>query len=100
MPMHRYVLPEWVKERVLRRQGRLFANETIEAARSALVVVDMQNYFCAAGFPLEVPLSRAVVPNINRLARALRAAGGAVVWVQTSAAGAREHWSNFETRLL
>jgi ureidoacrylate peracid hydrolase len=49
--MHRYVLPEWVKERVLRRQGRLFANETIAAAHSALVVVDMQNYFCAEGFP-------------------------------------------------
>ena len=98
--MHRYVLPEWVKERVLRRQGRLFANETIEAARSALVVVDMQNYFCAEGFPAEVPLSRAVVPNINRLARAIRAAGGTVVWVQTDSAEALTRWGNHHKHML
>jgi ureidoacrylate peracid hydrolase len=98
--MHRYVLPEWVKERVLRRQGRLFANETIEAARSALVVVDMQNYFCAEGFPAEVPLSRAVVPNINRLARAMRAAGGTVVWVQTDSAEALTRWGNHHKHML
>jgi ureidoacrylate peracid hydrolase len=98
--MHRYVLPEWVKERILRRQGRLFANEIIEAARSALVVVDMQNYFCAEGFPGEVPLSRAIVPNINRLARAMRAAGGTVVWVQTDSAEALTRWSNHHKYML
>jgi ureidoacrylate peracid hydrolase len=98
--MHRYVLPEWVKERVLRRQGKLFANETIGAARSALVVVDMQNYFCAEGFPAEVPLSRAVVPNINRLARAMRAAGGTVVWVQTDSAEALTRWGNHHKYML
>jgi ureidoacrylate peracid hydrolase len=98
--MHRYVLPEWVKERILRRQGRLFANEIIEAARSALVVVDMQNYFCAEGFPGEVPLSRAIVPNINRLARAMRAAGGTVVWVQTDSAEALTRWGNHHKYML
>jgi nicotinamidase-related amidase len=30
-------------------------------------VVDMQNYFCAQGFPLEVPLSREITPNVNRM---------------------------------
>jgi ureidoacrylate peracid hydrolase len=98
--MHRYVLPEWVKERVLRRQGKLFANETIAAGRSALVVVDMQNYFCAEGFPAEVPLSRAIVPNINRLARAMRAAGGTVVWVQTDSAEALTRWGNHHKYML
>ena len=98
--MHRYVLPEWVKERVLRRQGKLFANETIEAARTALVVVDMQNYFCAEGFPAEVPLSRAIVPNINRLARAMRAAGGTIVWVQTDSAEALTRWGNHHKYML
>jgi len=98
--MHPYRPSDTVRQRVLRRMGKPFANEAIDAGRTALVVVDMQNYFCAPGFPLEVPQSRAVVPNINRLARALRTAGGTVAWVQTSAAGAREHWRNFETRLL
>ena len=98
--MHRYVLPEWVKERVLRRQGKLFANDTIAAGRSALVVVDMQNYFCGEGFPAEVPLSRAIVPNINRLARAMRAAGGTVVWVQTDSAEALTRWGNHHKYML
>jgi ureidoacrylate peracid hydrolase len=98
--MHRYVLPEWVKERVLRRQGKLFANETIAAAHTALVVVDMQNYFCAEGFPAEVPLSRTIVPNINRLARAMRAAGGTVVWVQTDSAEALTRWGNHHKYML
>ena len=98
--MHRYIMPDWVKERVLRRQGKLFANDTIEAARTALVVVDMQNYFCAEGFPAEVPLSRAIVPNINRLAAAMRAAGGTVAWVQTDAAEALTRWGNHHKYML
>jgi ureidoacrylate peracid hydrolase len=98
--MHRYCVPEWVKQRVLSRQGKPFANEAITAGRSALVVVDMQNYFCAEGFPAEVPLSRAIVPNINRLARAIRAAGGTVVWVQTDAAEALTRWGNHHKHML
>jgi ureidoacrylate peracid hydrolase len=98
--MHRYVVPQWVKERVLRRQGKLFAHDTIAAERAALVVVDMQNYFCAEGFPAEVPLSREIVPNINRLARALRAAGGTVVWVQTDSAEAMTRWGNHHRHML
>jgi ureidoacrylate peracid hydrolase len=98
--MHRYAVPDWVKQRVLQRQGKLFANEAIAAERSALVVVDMQNYFCAKGFPAEVPLSREIVPNINRLARAMRAAGGTVVWVQTDSAEALTRWGNHHTFML
>src|SRR6266852_3551841 len=56
MLMHRYVMPDAVKERVMRRQGKLFSHDTIEAARAALVVVDMQNFFCGEGFPLEALL--------------------------------------------
>ena len=102
--MHHYVVPDAVKDRLLRRRGKLVSLDTIDAARTALVVVDMQNYFVAEGFPLEVPLARAIVPNINRMAKALRAAGGAVAWVQTSSArlvGSRgprfpeESWDGF-----
>lgn len=98
--MHSYAIPASVKDRVIRRQGKLVAHDNIDAARTALVVVDMQNYFVAEGFPLEVPYARGIVPNINRLARALRAAGGTVVWVQTSAAGALELWANHHRHML
>jgi len=98
--MHRYVVPASVRDRVVSRMGKLLAHDTIEAGRTALVVVDMQNYFCAQGFPAEVPLSREIVQNINRMVKTLRAAGGAVVWIQTTAVGALEHWANFQTRML
>jgi len=98
--MHPYTIPAAVKDRVIRRQGKLISHDTIDPVRTALVVVDMQNYFVAEGFPLEVPVSRAIVPNINRLARTLRAAGGVVVWVQTTATGALEHWTNHHRHQL
>jgi ureidoacrylate peracid hydrolase len=98
--MHRYVVSEAVKERLLRRQGKLASHDTIDAARTALVVVDMQNHFVAEGFPAEVPLSREIVPTINRLARAMRAVGGQVVWIQTTATGALQHWGNHHKFML
>src|SRR4029077_2952153 len=98
--MHCYVVSEAVKERLLRRQGKLFSHDTIDAARTALVVVDMQNHFVAEGFPAEVPLSREIVPTINRLAKAMRAAGAPVVWIQTTATGALDHWGNHHRYML
>jgi ureidoacrylate peracid hydrolase len=98
--MHNYVIPQSVKDRVVRRQGKLLSHDTIDAARTALVVVDMQNYFVAEGFAAEVPEARAIVPNINRMAKALRAAGGTVVWIQTTATGALEHWGNHHKHML
>ena len=92
--MHDYVVPDLVRSRALRRQGKLVSHDTIDAARSALIVIDMQNYFVAEGFPLEVPVAREIVPNINRLATAMRDVGGTVVWVQTTATGGMERWGN------
>jgi ureidoacrylate peracid hydrolase len=98
--MHSYVVSDLVRDRVIRRQGKMMGHDTIEVARSALVVIDMRNYFVAEGFPLEVPIARDIVPNINRLATAMRDAGGLVVWVQTTAAGALEQWGNFHRYML
>jgi ureidoacrylate peracid hydrolase len=98
--MHRYAVSEDVKKRLLRRQGKLLSHDTIDAGRTALVVVDMQNFFVAEGFALEVPLSREIVPNINRMAKAMRASGGTVVWVQTSAKEALTHWANHHKYML
>mgnify|MGYP006270396557 CR=1 FL=1 len=99
-PAQAYRMTDAVRDRVLRRQGRLHAHDSIKASRSALVVVDMQNYFCAPGFPAEVPASRATVPAINRMASALRAQGGTVVWVQTSARHALDRWGQHHRHML
>ncbi|HZC57368.1 MAG TPA: cysteine hydrolase [Xanthobacteraceae bacterium] len=98
--MHPYTMPAEVKERVIRRQGKLPSHDTIDAARTAMVVVDMQNYFVAEGFPHEVPAARGIVPNINRLARTLRSAGGTMVWVQTTAIGALDTWGNHHKYMM
>ena len=92
--MHKYIVPDAIRARVVRLQGKPFALERIEAARTALVVIDMQNYYVAEGYPNESPIARAIVPNINRLAAELRAAGGKVVWVQTDSAEALAKWGN------
>ena len=98
--MHKLSIPPRVVERVTRRAGRPHPFDVIAPAKTAFVVVDMQNYFVAKGFPLEVPVARDIVPNINKLAHALRAAGGTVVWLQTSTAAALKHWARHHAHML
>ncbi len=40
--------------------------EQVDPSRSALIVVDMQNDFVAAGAPLEIAAGRAVIPQVKR----------------------------------
>ena len=92
--------PQWIVERVEARQGRLHPYDRFDAARTAFVVVDLQNYFMAPGYQGEVVSSRTTVPVVNRLAAALRMAGGSVIWVQTAADGADEFWSHHHAHML
>src|SRR5579872_2666045 len=84
--MHRIAIPQSVIDDVVRSRGRELVFEGFDPARTALLVVDMQN-----GFMLEevghsvCATAREIVPNINRLADALRQAGGTVVWIQNAA---------------
>jgi len=79
--MHRVELPEAVIARVTARRGRRHAFPALDPRRTALVVIDMQNAFLQAGSPGEVAPARDIVPAINRLAVAVRHAGGRVAWV-------------------
>jgi ureidoacrylate peracid hydrolase len=81
--VHPTALPLEVINAVTARRGRPYAFPSIDPKRTALVVIDMQNAFVAPGSPAEVPLAREIVPNVNRLAEAVRRSGGRVVWVQT-----------------
>lgn len=84
--MHKLDIDPWfIAKAKASRGGRLNAYETIDAPKTALVVVDMQNYFVQDGMPSCAPVARDIVPNINRLAQATRAAGGLVIWIQTEA---------------
>ena len=68
-------------DRVMERRGRLHLYDRLDPTRTALVVIDMQNAFVAPGAPVEVPAARAIVKDINRLAKELRKRGVAVIWV-------------------
>ncbi len=58
------------------RRGRRHAHEVIVPERTALLVIDMVPFFLN-----ELPYTRGIVPNIGRIAEALRAVGGTVAWV-------------------
>lgn len=75
---HAIDLPAWAIER-----GRTLNDfDTIDPARTALVVIDMQTVFLAAGEAFGNPNALAIVPEVNRLAAAMRAAGGTVIWTR------------------
>ena len=40
--------------------------ESIDPAKTAMIVVDMQNDFVAEGAPMETPAARAMVPNLAK----------------------------------
>ena len=90
-------LPQALVERAIYRRGRLAVYDAIDPRRTALLVVDLQNAWLEPGAPFETPVARTIVPRINRLADALRSAGGLVVWFQHTAAerGSPLYWSGY-----
>jgi nicotinamidase-related amidase len=74
--MHVWAIDEREYARQETRRGRRHAFERIDPMRAALVVVDMVPFFVT-----ENPYARGIVPNIQRLAAAMRSVGGVVAWV-------------------
>jgi ureidoacrylate peracid hydrolase len=86
----------FVIEGVLEFRGRVHTVDQLDPSRTALIVIDMQNFFVEPGQLLEVPLARGIVDNINRLAFATRNAGGTVAWIRmTLDDDALDAWPNF-----
>lgn len=95
--MHKSDVRKEIAERVLRRRNRYHLFDTLDPTKSANVVIDMQNMFCEPGAPAEVPESRDICDNINRLNRELRRLGGKVVWITSAATsdGIGSEWAMF-----
>lgn len=74
---HDNSLPRWAVEKMIRRRnGRRYAFEDLRPTATALVVIDlMQSYVDGT------PCAASIITPINRLATALRRAGGLVIWV-------------------
>lgn len=77
-----------------KRGGRVNAYASLTPSRTALVVVDMQDYFVKEGMPSYIAGGQEIAANINRLAAATRVAGGLVVWIQTEAPPDPDDWAN------
>ena len=98
--MHKHELPRELRARIEKRRGRAHAFDPIDPAKTALLVVDMQNYFCEPGQACEIPLAREIVPNINCLARACRGSGATVVWIlMTQSPETMKSWTVFYDHL-
>ena len=93
--MHKIAISQASLDRMNTRMGKLHPFDAIDPRATALLVVDMQNYFVKPGHQGEVPLAREIVPNINRLAAELRRRGGHVVWIRNGTTDTRESWSNY-----
>jgi ureidoacrylate peracid hydrolase len=92
--MHKLNIPQEVVDRVIRHRGREHIYDNFDPRKTALLVVDMQNAFMMPGVAHQLCAEAAnIVPNINRTAEAMRAAGGTVVWViSTFGEASLENW--------
>jgi ureidoacrylate peracid hydrolase len=95
--MHKVTVRQEIIDRVLARRGRYHWFEDIDPRRTALVVIDMQELFCAPGGAAEVAVSRDIVPPINELAAELRNLGVPVIWVlhANAQSAGRSDWELF-----
>lgn len=88
---HDVKIPDYVIGRIMAKRGRLHVFDRFEPAKTALLVVDMQNFYVA-----EVETAKSIVPNINRLAAHCRGKGVPVHWLIMTVAereGAPSRWS-------
>ncbi len=83
--MNGVTIPQSIIDRVVARRGTEHPFANLDPARTALVVIDMQNaYMDAAAGYTACEAAIAIVPTINRLATAVRQAGGAVFWIMNT----------------
>src|SRR5580692_1638354 len=98
--MHKFTLPQADIARSIANRSKAHPFGSLNPGKTALIIIDMQNYFVAPGAQGEIPMAREIVPAINRLAQAMRTAGSHVVWVQTSTNDTRESWSVMANYLM
>ena len=99
--MHKIEIPAAVMERIKASRQSVHIFEDIDASKTAHIVVDLQNGFMAPGQPVEIATAREIVPNVNRISAALRAAGGLNVYIQyVINDAAKQGWSSWFERFF
>src|ERR1700758_5451002 len=95
--MHKLEMPQWATAVALDRRGKAHVYENLDPRRTALIVVDLQNGFMDEEVAIAyVPTALEIVPNVNKLAAAVRRTGGKVVWIKMAFdATTIETWSEY-----
>jgi ureidoacrylate peracid hydrolase len=94
--MHKIALSADVLKLIQAKQGTLHPYQQIDLRRTAHIIVDLQNGFMEPGAPVEVPIAREIVPNVNRISAVVRKHGGRNVFLRmTVDAESRVSWSTW-----
>jgi ureidoacrylate peracid hydrolase len=83
--VHKVSIPQYIVDRVVERRGKEHIHADLVPSKTALIVVDLQNAFMVEEYAAAyVPEAVNIVPNVNRLASAVRANGGKVFWIRNT----------------
>lgn len=83
--MHKVTIPQRVYDTVHARRGTIHPHDILDPAKTALIVVDLQNGFMMDGVAHALcETAREIVPNVNRIAATLRELGGKVYWIKNT----------------
>jgi ureidoacrylate peracid hydrolase len=80
--MHKIEMSRDVLDRIKGFRDGLHMFGNIVPSRTAHIIVDLQNGFMEPGATVELPVAREIVPNVNRICQAVRAAGGINVFIR------------------
>jgi ureidoacrylate peracid hydrolase len=80
--MHKIEMSPEILDRIKGLRDGLHMFDHIDPSRTAHIIVDLQNGFMEPGATVELPVAREIVPNVNRICEAVRAAGGINVFVR------------------
>ncbi|WP_281684731.1 isochorismatase family protein [Thalassobaculum salexigens] len=94
--MNKTDISQRVIDFVTARLGTPHPHAGLDPSKTALIVIDLQNGFMMDDVAHALCVqARDIVPNVNRLAEAVRATGGQVYWIQnTHDENCLESWSN------
>lgn len=94
--MNKTDISQRVIDFVTARLGTPHPHADLDPSKTALIVIDLQNGFMMDDVAHALCVqARDIVPNVNKLAEAVRATGGQVYWIQnTHDADCMETWSN------
>lgn len=82
LPVHKIQIPGFVVDNIRRNRSSLGAVKEVDPARVAVLVIDMQRGWVDDDGVCSIPTAQGIIPAINRLIDAARAAGSKIVFTQ------------------